>query len=298
MAKMDLRRLRYFVAVAEERSVGRAAVRLRMAQPPLSVQIRKLEAEVGTSLFRRDARGMELTAAGRALLSRAREALALAAEGFEAARAVAAGRRGRLSVGYMFVLAHAVLPKLVPELRRSLPKVELEFIELSASTREARLLDHSVTVALCMPAIAHSEIEASNVGTQRLMLALPAGSPLARSAAVPVKRLQGHPLVSLPWPAEDPATSVVTSLLRRHQVSMPVASRVETVHSALSMVLAGEGFAILPACAELGCPTGVVFRPFLDAEDAIDVAVCWRRDSLNPLVRNFLKCAERVIRQV
>jgi len=107
---MDLRRLRYFVAVAEERSVGRAAVRLRMAQPPLSVQIRKLESEVGTPLFRRGTRGMELTAAGHALLSRAREALALTAEGFEAARAVAAGRRGRLSVGYMFALAHAVLP--------------------------------------------------------------------------------------------------------------------------------------------------------------------------------------------
>lgn len=240
---------------------------------------------------------MELTASGRALLSRAREALALTAEGFEAARAVAAGRRGRLSVGYMFALAHAVLPKLVPELRRSLPKVDLEFIELSASTREARLLDHSVTVALCMPAIRHSEIDASTIGTQRLMLAMPAGSPLARSAAVPVKRLEGRPLISLPWPAEDPATSIVTSLLRRHQVGMPVANRVETVHSALSMVLAGEGLAILPACAELGCPTGVVFRPFLDADDAIDVAVCWRRDSLNPLVRNFLKCAEKVIRQ-
>src|SRR2546430_2148632 len=117
----------------------------------------------------------------------------------------------------MFALAHAVLPKLVPELRRSLPKVELEFIELSASTREARLLDHSVTVALCMPAIRHIEIEAFTIGTQPLMLAMPAGSPLARSAAVPVKRLQGRPLISLPGPAEDPAASVVTSLLRRHQ---------------------------------------------------------------------------------
>jgi DNA-binding transcriptional LysR family regulator len=106
-----------------------------------------------------------------------------------------------------------------------------------------------------------------------------------------VKKLQGRPLISLPGPAEDPATSVVMSLLRRHQVSMPVTNRVETVHSALSLVLAGEGMAILPACAQL------VFRPFLDADDAIDVAVCWRRDSLNPLVRNFLKCAEKVIRQ-
>src|SRR3954447_17916484 len=154
---MELRRLRYFVAVAEARSIGRAAERLRMAQPPLSVQIRKLEAEIGAALFRRGTRGMELTEAGQALLSRASEALALAAEGAEAARTVASGRRGRLSIGYMFVLAHAVLPKLIPELRRSLPGVDLEFIELSASTREARLLDHSVTVALCMPAIRHSE---------------------------------------------------------------------------------------------------------------------------------------------
>jgi len=146
---MDLRRLRYFVAVAEERSVGRAAERLRMAQPPLSVQIRKLESEIGAPLFHRGTRGMELTEAGQALLSRASGALALAAEGAEAARAVAAGRRGRLSVGYMFVLAHAVLPKLVPELRRSLPGVELEFVELSGSTREARLLDRTVTAALC-----------------------------------------------------------------------------------------------------------------------------------------------------
>lgn len=292
---IDLRRLRYFVAVAEERSVGRAAERLRMAQPPLSVQIRKLEAEIGAPLFHRGTRGMELTEAGQALLSRAREALALAAEGAEAARAVAAGSRGRLSVGYMFVLAHAVLPRLVPELRRSLPGVELDFVELSGSTREARLLDRSVTAALCMPAIHHPEIQVAQVGTQRLMLAVPVRSPLARLAAVPVSKLQGRALIGLPRPGHDPASSAVAALLRRHQVSMPIAGRVETVHSALSLVLAGEGLAILPACAELGSPRGVVFRPFADAADTIEIAVCWRRDSPSPLIRNFLKSAEKVV---
>ena len=292
---MDLRRLRYFVAVAEERSVGRAAERLRMAQPPLSVQIKKLEAEIGTPLFHRGTRGMELTEAGQALLLRASEALALAAEGAEAARTVAAGRRGRLSVGYMFVLAHAVLPKLVPELRRSLPGVELEFVELSGSTREARLLDRSVTAALCMPAIHHPEIQVERIGTQPLMLAVPVRSPLARLAAVPVSKLQGRPLIALPKPGEDPASSATAALLRRHQISMPVSGRVETAHSAISLVLAGEGLAILPACAALGAPRGVVFKPFLDAADSIEIAVCWRRDSLSPLIRNFLKCSEKVV---
>jgi len=106
---IDLKSLRYFVAVAEARSVGKAAERLRMAQPPLSVQIRKLEAEVGAPLFRRGTRGMDLTEAGQALLVRAGEALALAADGVEAARAVAAGSRGRISVGYMFVTARTLI---------------------------------------------------------------------------------------------------------------------------------------------------------------------------------------------
>ena len=99
---LDLKSLRYFVAVAEARSVGKAAERLHMAQPPLSVQIRNLEAQVGTPLFLRESTGMRLTDAGSALFARAREALALAHEGFEAARAVGSGRRGRLTVGYMF----------------------------------------------------------------------------------------------------------------------------------------------------------------------------------------------------
>jgi len=295
---MDLRRLRYFVAVAEERSVGRAAERLRMAQPPLSVQIRKLEAEIGASLFRRDARGMELTEAGHALLSRASEALALAAEGIEAARAVATGRRGRLSIGYMFILGHIMLPRLVPELRRRLPEVELEFVELSGSTRGARLLDRTVTAAICMPAIHHPEIQATEIGTQPLMLVMPTRSPLARLAAVPVGRLQGRPLIALPKPGEEPASSAVASMLRRHRVSMPIASRAETAYSAMGLVLAGEGLAILPACAQVGSPRGVVFRPFLDAVDSIGIAVCWRRDSISPLIETFLKCAEQVAKRI
>lgn len=292
---MDLRRLRYFVAVAEERSVGKAAERLRMAQPPLSVQIRKLEAELGTPLFRRGTRGMDLTEAGLALLARASEALALAEEGIEAARAIASGQRGRLSVGYMFVLASALLPRLVPELRRSLPGVDLDFVELSASTRETLLLDRAVSVALCMPAIHHREIQVAQIGTQPLMLAMPSRSPLARLAAVPVSRLHGRPLVALPRPHEEPTSSAVAALLRRHQVVMPVVSRVETVHSALSLVLAGEGLAILPACARLGAPPGIAFRPFLDITDTIEIAVCWRRDFSSPLIRNFLKSAEKVV---
>lgn len=288
---MDLRSLRYFVAVAEAQSVGKAALRLHMAQPPLSVQIRNLESRVGTPLFRREPSGMHLTDAGSALLSRAKEALALAHEGFEAARAVAAGRRGRLTVGYMFALGYAVLPRLVPELRRVLPDVDIQLVEMSAITYEALITDLKVTVGLCMPPVLREGIATVQVGTQPLRLAMPVRSPLARLAAVPLSKLQGRKLIGLPIFKQGADASVVASLLRRHHVTMQVTHRVGTVHQALALVLAGEGFAILPACAAHGSPPGLAFRPLLEVTDGMDVAVCWRRDLNSPLIKPFIACA-------
>jgi DNA-binding transcriptional LysR family regulator len=287
---MDLKSLRYFVAVAEARSVGKAALRLHMAQPPLSVQIRNLEARLGTTLFRRDSDGMQLTEAGGALFSRAKEALALAHDGFEAAKAVAAGRRGRLTVGYMFALGYAVLPRLVPELRRTLPGVELQFVEMSALTYEALISDFKVTVGLCMPPLLREGVASAPVGNQPLLLAMPTRAAMARHAAVPIPKLQGIKLIGLPSLKIENAAdaSPVAALLRRNQVTVQIVQRVETVHSALALVLAGEGFAIVPACAAVGSPPGLVFRPLQGENEGIEVAVCWRRDLDSPLVKPFI----------
>lgn len=293
---MDLKSLRYFVAVAEARSVGKAAQRLHMAQPPLSVQIRNLEAQVGTPLFLRESTGMRLTDAGSALFARAREALALAHEGFEAARAVGSGRRGRLTVGYMFSLGYAILPKLVPLLHRTLPEVELQFVEMSAATCEAQVLQHKVTVGLCMPPIQRAEVANTIVGTQPLRLAMPARSPLARLVSVPMQRLQGQKMIALPSLREDADTSMVAALLRRHQVTVQVVERVETVHAALALVLAGEGCAVVPACAAAGLPSGVVVRKLAGVSEGFDVAVCRRHDVDSPFIEPFITAARQALR--
>lgn len=293
---IDLKSLRYFVAVAEAGTVGKAAERLHMAQPPLSVQIRNLEAQLGTPLFLRESKGMRLTDAGSALFARAREALALAHEGFEAARAVGSGRRGRLTVGYMFSLGYAVLPKLVPQLRRTLPGVELQFVEMSAATHEAQVIDHKVTVGLCMPPLQRPDVAATVVGMQPLRLAMLARAPLARLAAVPMERLQGQKLIALPALTEDAETSTVAALLRRHHVTMQVVERVETVHAALALVLAGEGYAVVPACAAVGGPPGVVFRSLARVSDGFVVAACRRRDLDSPLIEPFITAARHALR--
>jgi DNA-binding transcriptional LysR family regulator len=294
---IDLKSLRYFVAVAEARSVGKAAERLHMAQPPLSVQIKNLEAQLGTPLFLRESTGMRLTDAGSALFARAREALALAREGVEAARAIGAGQRGRLTVGYMFSLGYAVLPRLVPQLHRLLPEVELQFVEMSAATYEAQIVDHKVAVGLCMPPLQRADVASTVVGMQPLRIAMPARAPLARLGSVPMERLQGQKLIALPTLKGDAGdTSVVGALLRRHQVTMQVVERVETVHAALALVLAGEGYAVVPACAAVGGPPGVVFRKLAGISEGFDVAVCRRHDLESPFIEPFVAAARLALR--
>ncbi|WP_418117173.1 LysR family transcriptional regulator [Variovorax sp. 350MFTsu5.1] len=297
MAAPDFRTLRYFVAVAEERSVGKAARRLNMAQPPLSVHIRNLEASVGTPLFQRTARGMEITDAGNALFRRAKEALLLANEGFDAARAIGSGSRGRLTVGTMVVLSYLVLPRLENALRAKLPDVEIQYVELNAVNNISAVTDSDVSVAICIPPIAQAGISVERIGTQPLMLAVRADSPLARMASVPLQRLEGVPLIGLPVPEGDLDKSVVASMLRRHGVGMPVAQRVETMVSALALVLAGQGVAILPACARIGRPPGVVFRPLRNVDAKMEIAACWRSDWDSPLIQPFLACARASVRQ-
>ncbi|KQW54103.1 LysR family transcriptional regulator [Variovorax sp. Root411] len=297
MATPDLRSLRYFVAVAEERSVGKAARRLNMAQPPLSVHIKNLEAAIGAPLFRRAARGMEITDAGNALFQRAKEALLLANEGFDAARAVGSGSRGRLAVGTMLVLSYLVLPRLENELRLRLPDVEIQYVELNAVNNVEAITDSDVSVAICIPPIARAGIAVERIGTQPLLLALRSDSPLARMSSIPLARLSGMPLIGLPVPEGDIDKSVVTAMLRRHEVSMPIAQRVETMVSALALVLAGKGVAILPACAQIGRPPGVVFRPFRGVDATMDIAACWRSDWDSPLIKPFLACARAALRR-
>jgi DNA-binding transcriptional LysR family regulator len=294
----ELKSLRQFVAVAEAGSVGKAARQLHMAQPPLSVHIRNLESQVGAALFLREQGGMRLTDAGSALYSRAREALALANDGFEAARAIAAGRRGRLSVGCMFSLGYAVLPRLLPMLRETLPEVELQFVEMSALTYEAQIVDRRVGIGLCMPPPSRPDLATAHVGTEPLRLALPSKSPLARLDTVPTARLQGMKLIGLPTFNAGADNSVVAAMLRRQGVTMQVVERVETVHAALALVLAGEGLAIVPACAGAGAPRGIVLRRFRDHEDGFDVVACWRRDFVSPLVEPFVEAARATYREL
>lgn len=292
MAQVDLRSLRYFVAVAEERSMGRAAQRLHMAQPPLSVQIKNLEGVLGVALFRRGARGVELTDAGSALYARAREALVLAHDGVDAARAIGRGHKGRLVVGTMVVLSYPLLPQLATVLGERMPHVEIQYAEINAQNSIAAVLQADVNVALCMPPIMAPGVSSCSLGEEPLMVVLRQDSSLAALPAVPIAALEGMARIGLAVMGGDVDRSVVGALLREQGVAMPVAHRVETITTAMALVLAGLGCTLLPRCAGLGSPDGVVFRPLADVGASMDIAVCWRTDLGSELVEGFVRVAQ------
>lgn len=291
---MELDRLRHFVAVAEEGSITRAAQRLAMAQPPLSVQIRRLERALGATLFLRNGQGVSLTEAGRAFLPHAREALIQAREGAAAAQAVARGQRGHLTLGYMIALAYDAMPRVVTRLRALLPGVELDLMELTIASRTQALLERQVTLALCMPGLVHPEVETLPLLRQRMVVAMPARDPLARLRAVPPARLQGRPLIELPQGSDQPgASSIARTILRQQGVTMPTARAVATVHSALGLVLAGEGLAILPEGIMRLRPLGIAFRPLTEVAQRMDVVLCWRKEARNALLDHALGAFEQ-----
>ena len=196
---MELRHLRYFVAVAEERHFGRAAERLHIAQPPLSQQIRRFEAELGEPLFYRTTRSVELAPAGEALLERAPAILAAFDAAVEDARRAARGEYGRLAIGFTGSSTYAMLPSLAAAMRDELPGVVLDLQgEMLTPAQVARLLDGTLDLGLLRPPVHERELATEVLHSEPLLAVLPETHPLADAEAVPLERLEGEPFVTYP----------------------------------------------------------------------------------------------------
>lgn len=289
---MELRHLRYFQAVAEHLHFGRAAASLRIAQPPLSVQIRDLERELGTPLFHRGRRGIALTDAGVAFLPRAAAILAAARQAVTVARDAAAGRGGRLVIGFMPSLAYTLLPRLLPGYRQSFPGVEIALREVAVMDKEEALLSGSIDVGLYRPPARHPEISMAPIGEERMMLAMPSVHRLSRRRLVAPAELAGEDLVLYPPSRGDAGLyGTVASFLRLHGIEPEPAEIAGTIHTALGLVLSGSGLAIVPeSSAALRLP-GLVFRHFTPPQARAQIVVCCRHGDPGALAASFIRHA-------
>jgi DNA-binding transcriptional LysR family regulator len=300
---MELRHLRYFVAVAEELHFRRAAERLHVAQPAVSEQVRKLEAELGVQLFNRTQRSVTLTPSGQAMLGEARRVLRQAEVAQMAARNAAEEAKMRLRIGYLCDCLPATVSRAMRMLTDSAPLVEVSLetgpaLALVEGVRSERL-DAAV---VGLPAATRG-LRATPAGREGVIAALPVMHPLASETPVPIERLAPERLVTLPRDANPAFNSAIVSMCRDAGLSPALIELAEPrVDQALLAVATGAGMALLPesAAAHYAAP-GVRFVPVQTPAPVLDTVVVTRHHADDLATAAFLRAlkqAERPMREV
>ncbi|KQY56862.1 MULTISPECIES: LysR substrate-binding domain-containing protein [unclassified Nocardioides] len=286
---MELRHLRYFVAVAEELHFGRAAERLHMAQPPLSQQIRQLEAELGVALFTRTTRQVALTPAGARYLERTRAVLAAVDQaGVEAAR-VDAGEVGRVSIGFIGSATYSLLPQLARDLRAALPDIEVDVKgEMLTPDQVLALRDGTIDIALMRTPVPHEDIEVFVVRREPLVVALPSTHPLAEAESVRVRDLRDEPFVTYPSEHRSVLHDTVLAACQRAGFSPRKAVQVAETSTLVVFVAAGLGVALVPESVSALQLSGVTFRPLTD-NATVELAIGWHPERRTPAVDRVLE---------
>lgn len=288
---MELRHLRYFVAVAEEGSVKLAAEkRLNTAQPSLSRQIRDLEHEVGAQLLRRSVRGIELTDAGRAFLDHARLSLAQADAAIAAARRIAQPARPVFAVG--FLVGHEVdcVPHTTRILRDDLPGLEVRVlsgfsVDLATDVHRGRL-DIAFVRREPIP-----DLEYRLIMQEPLVMIMPSGHRLAAGKAVDPKDLAGETFIGIS-PVPRILRGVVNQYLEQSGVRITPQLEIDNFPMAISLVQSTGGVALLPGSISAYLPPTVVCRPLAGQQPLIDLLAAFRRDNASPMLNRFLSRIE------
>jgi DNA-binding transcriptional LysR family regulator len=293
---MELRHLRYFVAVAEELHFGRAAARLHIAQPPLSQQILRLEAELGVELLRRNRRSVQLTDAGRLLLEQSRPLLAQADHLEQLLRQAGAGEVGRLAVGFVGSASYEALPRILREFRDRHPQVELRLDELTTAGQVAALNAGRIDVGLVRPPVGDSSLELTPLVEERLVAALPDSHPLARRKRVRVAALAEEPFVLVPRRLGTGLYDDVLAVCREAGFSPHVVQEASEMQTIVSLVSAGIGVSLVPESVETFSPPRVAYRPLSGPNASLEIALAHRPGERSPLVERFREVAIAVFR--
>jgi DNA-binding transcriptional LysR family regulator len=294
-AGVELRHLRYFVAVAEECHFGRAAERLHIAQSPLSQQIKQLETELGLQLLTRSTRRVELTPAGQRYLERARQVLALVDHAGAEATRVASGDLGHVAIGFTGSATYEVLPSLSKALRAELPGIVVELRgELLTPSQVAGLLEGQLDVGLLRPPVGDADLEVELLRREPLVAVLPANHPLAAQAHVEMVDLRDEPFVGYPSQHRSVVHDAVLEACRGAGF-VPVATEVAETSTLVSFVAAGLGVALVPRSVQHLRITGATYRPLAGPVPTVDLAVATRRHDASPAVARVVNVVRRLL---
>jgi DNA-binding transcriptional LysR family regulator len=294
---LDLRRIRHFVVLAETLNYRKASQLLHMTQPPLTVSIQKLEAELGIRLFERDAKGVQLTRGGQAALADARRILQHAEAFAEMAALAESGRAGQLRIGFTGSATHGVLQRLVPRFRAELPRVELVLREGSSMGIVQSLATGDIDAGfLWTPVLKPMGAEFQILQRDTLVAALPKGHRLARQQQqLRLADLAQEAFVMYDALQAEGMRSVCMMVCQRAGFVPRAAQEAIQVKTVLTLVETGLGIALVPGLVQRASGEGVVYRPLaeLEGEDLIGLALAYRPQSTDPTVAALRALAAR-----
>jgi LysR family hca operon transcriptional activator len=295
---MELRHLRYFVAVAEEKSITVAATRrLRTAQPSLSRQLRELEAEVGAKLMTRSARGVELTAAGRTFLDHARLALAQVEAAAAAARRAAHPEERTLALGFLSGCEPDWLPGVMHVLREELPKIEVTISSKHSPQLADGLATGKLDAAFLRGEEQYPDLVYKLLVSEPLIVVLPSDHRLASREAIGPKDLAGETFIGMADQAPV-LRAIIEDYIRRSGIDLKPTHKVEYLSMAMSLVASTRGVALLPAYARNFLTLSVISRPLAGEAPSIDLVLGYHKANNSPLLRTFLSRVDEMIRHV
>ena len=290
MERLDLRLVEYFVAVAEELHFGRAAERLHIAQPSLSQQIRRLEAQLGVSLLERNSRNVHLTPAGAVLLREGRRVLGQAQHAIQTTRAAGAPR---LTVGFYGSAASELLPEALHVFGERMPFVDVGVRELLLGSID-EILDGSVDVAFTRLLPGQTELEIEVLAHEPRLAALASTHPLANRRSLRFADLGGESFIINPATKHDATPPRWSAEQERHGLPGRVAAEAASLQEILALVAAGRGTCLVPsAVAQHHRRAGVTYVAITDADPAV-VSLAWRRGPICSEVRAFIEASRQV----
>jgi DNA-binding transcriptional LysR family regulator len=291
---LELRHLRYFIAVAEELHFSRAAERLHIAQPPLSQQIRKLEQYIGHPLFTRNSRTVALTQAGEALLERSRYLLRRLDDDLETVRRVGRGEIGTLTVGFIGSAMLTALPGLIGSYRKRFAKVDLRLRELTTSSLVDAIRHGTVDLGFLRDAGPTEGLTVENVLAERFVIALAKKHPLANRQKISLAELKGEPLILFARELGPLAWDKTIALCETSGFRPTIVQDAPEWLTVLRLVSSGLGFSIAPACVATIQTPGVICRELTKCPISTNIELARRSDHLNPIMEAFLAEARKM----
>jgi DNA-binding transcriptional LysR family regulator len=293
---MELRHLRYFVTVAEELHFGRAAQKLHLSQPPLSMQIKALEQELGVQLLLRTQRRVELTAAGEVFLEEAREILARVEQARSAALRAARGEVGELTVGFVTIADYNLLPQALSRFRAQSPGIRLVLREATTDVQLRELSEGRMDVGFLLSPVKDERLDVLPLLREPLVAALPERHSLARGRGpLALRRLADAAFILFPRHMAPGLYDDVVSFCRSAGFSPRVEQEAVQMQTIVSLVSAGLGVALIPASLRHLGRTGVVYRRLREVSPLTEIALAWRARDARPTLQRFLAAVRQII---